>query len=110
SFLYAMPEVGAPRGPGTLFVQETVLVSEESVAMPRLQARLRHRLTSMGIEATRTLGIERCLIRMGGTLPSPGSSMLPFGASAGLVHPATGYQIATAFTLGPALARLIAER
>ncbi len=110
SFLYAMPEVENPDRSTTLFVQETVLVSEKPVPMPRLQARLKKRLDDMRLEATRVLGVERCLIPMGGTLPSHGCTMLPFGASAGLVHPATGYQIATAFSLSPPLARLISER
>jgi lycopene beta-cyclase len=35
--------------------------------------------------------------------------MLPFGAAAGFVHPATGYQLATALRLAPIVARVVSE-
>lgn len=110
SFMYAMPETGTARGPGTVFVQETVLVGESPVSMGRLRERLFQRLSLLGIRPTRTLGTERCVIPLGGALPAKHGILLPFGASAGFIHPATGYQLATAFHLAPQIARIVAER
>lgn len=110
SFLYALPESGGRRGPGTLFVQETVLVSRVPVPMPILRERLTRRLDQLGLRRTRTLGTERCVIPLGGALPDKRGIVLPFGAAAGLVHPATGYQLATALTLAPEVGRIVAER
>lgn len=108
SFLYAMPETGPARGPGTLFVQETVLVSDAPVAMSMLRERLGARLESMGLVRARTLGTERCVIPLGGALPDPRARLLPFGAAAGFVHPATGYQLATALSLVQGVAEIVA--
>lgn len=109
SFLYALPETGEARGPGTIFVQETVLVSEAPVPMSLLRDRLGRRLASLGLLRERTLGTERCVIPLGGALPDPSARILPFGAAAGFVHPATGYQLATAFRLAPSVAEVVAE-
>lgn len=109
SFLYAMPETGSDRGPGTVFVQETTLVGELPVPMSLLRERLVQRLDQMGLRPTRTLGTERCVIPLGGALPEKNGVMLPFGAAAGFVHPATGYQLAMAFQLAPLVANIIYE-
>jgi lycopene beta-cyclase len=108
TFLYAMPETGDPRGPGCVFVQETNLVSEEPVSMHLLRERLHKRLELMGLTECPIIGTERCLIPMGGSLPHEDSPLLPFGAAAGLVHPATGYQLARALRLAPQVAEAAA--
>lgn len=110
SFLYAMPETGSAGGPGTVFVQETVLVGESPLPMSFLRDRLQKRLSTLGMHPTRTLGTERCVIPLGGALPPKSGVMLPFGAAAGFVHPATGYQLGTAFELAPEVAQVVAER
>jgi lycopene cyclase-like protein len=89
SFLYAMP-----LGRNLLFVEETVLVSRPGADMGMLATRLGHRLRRMGIHRRRVLEEEHCRIRMGGPLPEIGQRLVGFGASAGLVHPATGYSLA----------------
>lgn len=89
SFLYAMP-----LGRNLLFVEETVLVSRPGADLGELAARLGQRLRRMGIERRRVLEEEHCRIRMGGPLPEIGQRLVGFGASAGLVHPATGYSLA----------------
>lgn len=89
SFLYAMP-----LGRNLLFVEETVLVSRPGADMGELATRLGRRLQRMGIERRRVLEEEHCRIRMGGPLPELGQRLVGFGASAGLVHPASGYSLA----------------
>ncbi len=39
------------------------------------------------------LDVERCHFAMGGELPDAGGTCLPFGAAAGMIHPATGYSL-----------------
>ncbi len=106
SFLYAMVEAETEK---RLFVQETVLVSYEPVEFKLLRTRLLHRLERMGIEPGAELGEERCLIPMGLPLPQDDDDVFSFGASAGLVHPATGYQLLRALRLAPSVAEALAS-
>lgn len=86
-FLYAVP-----RGPGRVFLEETVLVWPEPVTMDRLADRLARRLAAMGVAARRIDDHEeRCVIVMGGGRPPAGQGWVSWGAAAGMVHPATGY-------------------
>lgn len=104
SFLYAMP-----LGRNLLFVEETVLVSRPEAELSEMAARLGQRLRRMGIERTRVLEEEHCRIRMGGPLPELGQRLVGFGASAGLVHPATGYSLARALRHAPEVATALVE-
>lgn len=99
SFLYAMP-----LGRNLVFVEETVLVSRPEADLAEMATRLGQRLRRMGIERTRVLEEEHCRIRMGGPLPELGQRLVGFGASAGLVHPATGYSLARALRHAPEVA------
>jgi lycopene cyclase-like protein len=103
SFLYALP-----LDDGRVFVEETVLASRPAAPMALLSARLRRRLWRMGVVRARTLAVERCVIPLGVPLPARGERVIAFGAAASLVHPATGYQVARAVRLAPALAAAIA--
>lgn len=103
TFLYALP-----LGRHQIFVEETVLVRDQPVSFEVLAGRLSRRLSRMGLRPTRVLSEERCVIPMGGTMPAIGQRTLGFGAAAGMVHPATGYQVARALREAPALARLLA--
>lgn len=103
SFLYALPLPD-----GRVFFEETVLASRPRVSMSLLRSRLRARLVGMGHGRARTLEKERCVIPLGVPLPLPGR-VIPFGAAASLVHPATGYQLARCFALAPGLATAIAR-
>lgn len=109
TFLYAMPETGEPRGSGIVFVQETNLVSENPLSMHVLRERLHRRLSLLGLSGSQILGTERCVIPMGGSLPREDSLLLPFGAAAGLVHPATGYQLSRALRLAPSVAQAVSS-
>ena len=103
TFLYALP-----LGPRLLFVEETSLVARPAVAHAVLRARLQSRLRDLGIAPRRTLSEERCTIAMGAPLPSRDQAVLAFGAAGGMVHPATGYQLARALRDAPRVADALA--
>ncbi|MFT5586702.1 MAG: lycopene beta-cyclase [Cognaticolwellia sp.] len=86
TFLYALP-----LGPDRLFVEETSLIAGQAPTMESLKSKLLLRLDGMGLRGDLT-SPERCLFPMGGALPSI-QRVVPFGASAGMVHPATGYSV-----------------
>lgn len=98
TFLYALP-----LGPNQLFVEETSLAASPALSLDLLRERLAQRLAYLGITARAELEVERCIIPMNTPIPSP-SQALPFGASAGLIHPATGYQITRALHLSDPVA------
>ena len=88
SFLYALP-----RGGGRLFVEETVLSATPAFPIERLRGRLQARLATLGLgDAAWIEGSEEhCYIPMGAPPPVPGGRLIPLGAAAGWVHPASGY-------------------
>lgn len=88
SFLYVLPLSG-----GRVFVEETSLARRPAMSMDVLRARLEARLASLGLAGSTRLGQEHCSIAMGLGLPAPVQSLVPFGAAAGMVHPASGYLI-----------------
>ncbi len=89
TFLYALP-----LGRDLVFVEETSLARRPALPPAVLAARLSRRLVRMGIRRREMLEEEHCFIRMGGALPRLDQPTLGFGAAAGVVHPATGYQLA----------------
>lgn len=88
SFLYAVPGE-----PGRLFVEETVLSARPAFAIDRLRQRLRARLASLGLGSARWIEgtEEHCYIPMGALPPAAEGAVIPIGAAAGWVHPASGY-------------------
>jgi len=88
SFLYSVPTA-----PGRLFVEETVLSARPAFAIERLRVRLRARLDQLGLgEALWIAGTEEhCYIPMGAQPPTAAGAVIPLGAAAGWVHPASGY-------------------
>ena len=88
SFLYSVPTA-----PGRLFVEETVLSARPAFAIERLRVRLRARLGQLGLgEAPWIAGTEEhCYIPMGVQPPAAAGAVIPLGAAAGWVHPASGY-------------------
>ncbi|MEZ4463924.1 MAG: lycopene cyclase family protein [bacterium] len=103
TFLYTMPF-----GPTRLFVEETVLAERRPSSFEALAARLEARLAHQGWRVLAVHAEERCLIPMGTPLPAP-DRLLPFGAAAGLVHPATGYSLAHSLRAAPVVADALAE-
>jgi lycopene beta-cyclase len=104
SFVYRLPFPD-----GRLFVEETVLAGRPAVPLPVLENRLRRRLRRLGLDRHRILARELCRIPMGGPLPAAEQRVVPFGAAARMVHPATGYQLAAALGTAPALAEALSH-
>lgn len=104
TFLYGMD-----LGGGRWFVEETSLARRPALGFDVLAARLDRRLRAAGARVVQTLEVERCLFPMGVALPPRDQPVIGFGGAAGMVHPATGYQVGTALRRAPALARALAE-
>jgi len=102
SFLYSLP-----LDDRHVFLEETALVQKPAMPIDALRARLHERLRAMRIDVVRVHEEERCVIPMGLGLPSKEQPLLGFGAAAAMVHPATGYQLASALKLAPSVARAI---
>jgi capsanthin/capsorubin synthase len=103
SFLYAMP-----LGRNVVFLEETSLAARPAASLGALASRLDRRILQLGLRVRDTLAEERCRIPMGLALPRLDQRTLGFGVAAGLVHPATGYQVARSLAEAPALAEAIA--
>ncbi|RKT56319.1 lycopene cyclase family protein [Saccharothrix australiensis] len=97
TFLYAIPV-----GPDAVLLEETSLARAPGLPLAELRLRLHARLAAHGVPVPD--GEERVRIPLAGRV-APGA----FGASAGLVHPATGYGVATALRLAPEVARAVAD-
>ncbi len=104
SFLYALP-----LDDHHVFFEETSLVRSPGLPLDTLRERLAHRLKRSGVEVLSVLDEERCVIPMGLPPPEPAALVVAFGAAAGMVHPATGYQLCHALQLAPALATILDE-
>ena len=100
-FLYVLP-----LGDGTVLVEETSLARRPGLPLEVLAARLRARLAAAGL-ASRGRE-ERVRIVLDVPVPRRGR-VVPFGAAAGLVHPATGYSVATSVRLADPVADAVAQ-
>ncbi|NLV79978.1 MAG: lycopene cyclase [Rhodococcus sp.] len=101
SFLYAMP-LGGDR----VLLEETCLVGRPTLPLPELQRRLTVRLESRGVRVPATAPVER--VRF--TVQHDGrrnGAVTGFGARGGLMHPATGYAVATALAVADPLAAAV---
>ncbi|MEU3269529.1 lycopene cyclase family protein [Saccharomonospora sp. NPDC006951] len=101
SFRYLVP-LGRER----VLVEETSLARKPGLGHDVLAHRLRAFLGEHGI-STNGRPEERVRIRLDVPLPKRGRTV-PFGAAAGLVHPATGYSVAASLRLAPPVAAAIA--
>lgn len=104
TFLYGMD-----LGDGRWFVEETSLARRPALGFDVLAARLQQRLDVVGARVDQTLAVERCRFPMGVPLPPRGQSAIGFGGAAGMVHPATGYQVGAALRRAPVLAAALAR-
>jgi lycopene beta-cyclase len=101
SFLYALP-VGDSR----VLVEETSLARRPGLDQDLLAARLRARLAAVGVAP----GDRQEQVRISLDLPPVRAGrVVPFGVAAGLVHPATGYSLATSLQLAPLVAETLAD-
>lgn len=109
TFAYAFPVTDG------WLVEETVLAHPTSIPPERLRPLLAQRLGWTSHELIkRSVRVEQVEIPMGaavrlppGATEQPGR-VVPFGAAAGLAHPATGYQVATSLRLAPRVADALA--
>jgi len=93
-------------------VEETVLASRTPIDPKRLQPLLARRLGCTVDELVdRAQRVETVEIPMGAPMrpPEAGNLVVPFGAAAGLAHPATGYQVATSLRIAPRVAEALAD-
>jgi len=104
SFLYAMDF-----GEGVFFVEETSLACSPPLSWEKLKARLDARLGNKGIEIQEVLHEEHCLFPMNLPLPDRHQSLLAFGGSASMVHPASGYMVGALLRRAPTLAKQLAK-
>ncbi|GAB3442797.1 lycopene cyclase family protein [Actinophytocola sediminis] len=101
TFLYAIPLPD-----GRVLLEETSLAARPGLGMAELRARLRARLARHGIDPG-DAPVDR--VRLPLARPAPRPHVIPFGAAAGLVHPATGYSVADSLRLAPAVASAVAS-
>ncbi|KSZ57240.1 lycopene cyclase [Rhodococcus pyridinivorans KG-16] len=96
SFLYAVPV-----GDGRTILEETCLVGRPALGLGELERRLRIRLAARGVHTTGDEQVERVRFAVEGAPTAPG--VIGFGARGGLMHPATGYAVATALSTADAV-------
>jgi lycopene beta-cyclase len=101
SFLYALP-----LGDGRVLVEETSLARRPGLDQDLLAARLRTRLAAAGVAPNGRQ--ERVRIPLD-LAPGRAGRIVRFGVAAGLVHPATGYSLATSLQLAPLVAETLAN-
>jgi lycopene beta-cyclase len=104
TFLYAVPVTS-----GQVLLEETSLARRPGLELSVLRRRLHARLAYHRI-AVPWGGEERVRFPVDRPLPAPGSwhgPVVPFGAASPLVHPATGYSVATALGLAPRVAAAV---
>lgn len=99
TFLY-----GVPLGGGAVLLEETSLAARPALPMPVLKRRLLARLAAHGIAPGPDARAERVLF----PLDQPRHRALAFGAAAPLIHPATGFSVATSLRLAPDVAAALA--
>lgn len=102
TFLYVVP-----LGGGDVLAEETSLARRPGLPLATLRRRLHARLATYGIRPAEQARTERVSFRVDHPRHR-GRGVLAFGASAPLVHPATGFSLATSLHLAPRVADAIA--
>lgn len=103
SFLYAMALPG-----NRVLLEETSLIHAPAVPFPLLRSRLQRRMARTGFRVADIEQTELCLIPMDTPMPHV-DRVLPFGAAASFVHPATGYQLVRAAAAARDVAAALAQ-
>jgi lycopene beta-cyclase len=102
TFLYAVP-----LGAGRVLLEETSLARRPGLPMAQLRERLLDRLARAEVRPPPDADVERVHFPVDTRRHrSPGT--LGFGASSPLVHPASGFSVATALRLAPLVADALA--
>ncbi|MHA6782652.1 lycopene cyclase family protein [Pseudonocardia saturnea] len=100
SFLYAVP-----LGAGRVLLEETSLARRPGLPLAVLRRRLHARLAHHGVTAAPDAPVEKVSF----PLDRPVHRGFGFGAAAPLVHPASGFSLAAALQLAPAVADALAD-
>jgi lycopene beta-cyclase len=107
-------------GGGRVLVEETCLVRRPGLPLGVLRRRLHARLAAHGLlGATSATAAKRDTTQdhltqesvrfpVEAPLPRPGR-VIPFGVAAAMIHPATGYSVASALNLAPRVAATMAS-
>ncbi|MBB5152668.1 lycopene cyclase family protein [Saccharopolyspora phatthalungensis] len=101
TFLYAVH-----LGPDRVLLEETSLARRPALPLALLRRRLAGRLAAAGLGERERIDEERVRFPVDDPLPRPGR-VIPFGAAAGFVHPATGFSVAASLRSAPWLAATI---
>jgi lycopene beta-cyclase len=106
TFLYGVPVTA-----DQVLLEETSLARRPGLGLTTLRRRLDARLAHHGIAVP--AGVEeRVRIPVDRPLPAPRDwrgPVVPFGAASPLIHPATGYSVATALQLAPRVAAAVRD-
>lgn len=105
TFMYAMPFSSTH-----IFLEETSLVARPGVPMEEIQKKMVRRLEHLSINVRSIEEDERCVIPMGGPLPTLPQRVVGIGGTAGMVHPSTGYMVARTLAAAPVVANAIVKR
>lgn len=98
TFLYGMHLDGQ-----RTLLEETSLARRPGLPLAQLRRRLHTRLALWGVEPDADAPEERVRFPVDDPLPRPGR-VVPFGATGGLVHPATGFSVAASLRQAPWIA------
>ncbi|MFC5994255.1 lycopene cyclase family protein [Pseudonocardia hispaniensis] len=98
TFLY-----GVPLGGGEVLLEETSLARRPGLPIPQLRRRLLARLAHHGVVAAAGARQERVRFPLD-RARHRSRDVLGFGSAAPLIHPSTGFSVATALSLAPRLA------
>ncbi len=104
SFSYVLPI------DGRWLVEETSLAGRPGLSFDELERRLHDRLRADDLRIVATHAVERVSFPMDLPLPRRDQRTIGLGATAALVHPATGYSVAASLRAAPRIAAAIAER
>jgi len=103
TFIYVMD-----MGDGLFFAEETSLAHRPGFSMATLKDRLERRLMSQGVRITEVLEQEHCRFPMNLPLPDLTQRTAGFGGAASMVHPASGYLMASTLRHAPVVAEAVA--
>lgn len=102
TFLYAIP-----LGGGQVLMEETSLARRPGLPLSTLRRRLHARLAHHGVQVPNDAPSEKVSFRVDHRRHR-GPGVLGFGAAAPLIHPATGFSVATSLRLAPRVAAALA--
>lgn len=103
TFLY-----GVPLGGDRVLLEETSLARRPGLPLAELRRRLHRRLARHGIDPGDGAE-ERVRFTVDTPVPLRRGPVVPFGAAAPLIHPATGFSVATALQLAPRVAAAVRD-